>query len=61
MAMGHDIYAVTAPIVVEAAGRILAGDVRVTGTAAPGEIFNAEAFLRALSPDISSEWTDSPA
>ncbi len=61
-AAGRDIYAVTAPIVVEAAERILAGDIRATGTAAPGEIFDAEAFLRALSPEhISFEWADSPA
>lgn len=51
MAAGRDIYAVTAPIVVEAAERIMAGDTRATGTAAPGEIFDAEAFLRALSPE----------
>jgi short subunit dehydrogenase-like uncharacterized protein len=62
IAAGRDIYAVTAPIVVEAAERILAGDIQVTGTAAPGEVFDAEAFLRALSPEhISFEWTDSPA
>jgi hypothetical protein len=62
IAAGRDIYAVTAPIVVEAAARILAGDVEVAGTAAPGEIFDAEAFLRALSPEhISLEWAGSPA
>lgn len=62
IAAGRDIYAVTAPIVVEAAERILAGDIRATGTAAPGEIFDAEAFLRALSPEhLSFKWTDSPA
>lgn len=62
IAAGHDIYAVTAPIIVEAAERILAGDVKVTGTAAPGEIFDAEAFLRALSPEhISLKLEDSPA
>lgn len=51
IAAGRDIYAVTAPIVVEAVERILAGDIRVTGAAAPGEIFDAKAFLRALSPE----------
>jgi short subunit dehydrogenase-like uncharacterized protein len=62
IAAGRDIYAVTAPIVVEAAERILAGDIQVTGSAAPGEVFDAEAFLRALSPEhISLERTDSPA
>jgi hypothetical protein len=58
---GRDIYAVTAPIVVEAAERILAGETCATGAAAPGEIFDAQAFLQALSPEhISFEWTDSP-
>jgi short subunit dehydrogenase-like uncharacterized protein len=62
IAAGRDIYAVTAPIIVEAAERILAGDLRVTGTRTPGEIFNAEAFLRALSLEhISLEWAHSPA
>jgi hypothetical protein len=58
---GRDIYAVTAPIVVEAAERILAGETRATGAAASGEIFDAQALLQALSPEhISFEWTDSP-
>lgn len=62
IAAGRDIYAVTAPIVVEAAERILAGDIGVTGAAAPGEIFDAEAFLRALSPEhICFELTYSTA
>lgn len=62
LAAGRDIYAVTAPIVVEAAERILSGDIQVTGTAAPGEVFDAEAFLRALSPEhISLELIDSAA
>ena len=51
LAAGRDIYAVTAPIVVEAAERILTEHPRVTGTATPGEIFDAEDFLRALSPE----------
>lgn len=60
IARGRDIYAVTAPIVVESAERILAGETRATGVAAPGEIFDAGAFLQALAPEhISFEWTDS--
>lgn len=51
IAAGRDIYAVTAPIVVEAVERILAGDLRVSGAVTPGEIFDAEAFLRTLSPE----------
>jgi len=62
LASGRDIYAITAPIVVEAAARILGGDIQFTGTAAPGEIFDAEAFLRALSPEhISLKRAESPA
>lgn len=61
IAAGRDIYAVTAPIVVEAAQRVLAGETRATGAAAPGEIFDAQAFLQALSPEhISFESTDLP-
>lgn len=61
IAAGRDIYAVTAPIVIEAAERILAGDIQIAGTVAPGEVFDAEAFLRALAREhISFEWTDSP-
>jgi len=60
IAAGRDIYAVTAPIVVEAAERILAGDVRIAGTVAPGQIFDADAFLRTFSPEhVSFERTDS--
>ncbi|MFD9517602.1 saccharopine dehydrogenase family protein [Streptomyces sp. NPDC059979] len=49
-ASGRDIYAVTAPIVVEAATRILDGRINTTGVAAPGELFDAADFLRALDP-----------
>jgi short subunit dehydrogenase-like uncharacterized protein len=49
-ARGRDIYAVTAPIVVEAAERIAAGRIKTTGVVAPGEIFNARDFLEALEP-----------
>ncbi|MEV0991471.1 saccharopine dehydrogenase NADP-binding domain-containing protein [Streptomyces sp. NPDC049949] len=51
VARGQDIYAVTAPLVVEAVGRILDGRVKAAGlVAAPGEIFDAHAFLTALAP-----------
>ncbi|MFE2551182.1 saccharopine dehydrogenase family protein [Streptomyces sp. NPDC059355] len=51
VARGQDIYAVTAPLVVEAVVRILDGRVRTAGlVAAPGEIFDAHAFLTALAP-----------
>jgi short subunit dehydrogenase-like uncharacterized protein len=50
IAQGRDIYAVTAPIIAEAAQRILDGRVKAVGAVAPGAIFNAREFLEALSP-----------
>lgn len=55
VARGRDIYAVTAPLVVEAVDRILTGRTRTVGVASAGEIFDAPGFLRALSPHISLE------
>ena len=52
-ASGQDIYAVTAPIVVEAVERILTGRARRTGAAVLGELFDAADFLAALAPDIN--------
>lgn len=52
-ASGQDIYAVTAPLVVEAAERLLAGRTRATGLASAGAMFDAADFLRALAPDIT--------
>ncbi|MFE9552223.1 saccharopine dehydrogenase family protein [Streptomyces sp. NPDC006692] len=51
VAGGRDIYAVTAPLVVEALARILDGRCTVTGVVAAGEAFDAADFLRALTPD----------
>jgi short subunit dehydrogenase-like uncharacterized protein len=50
-ARGRDIYAFTAPLVVEAVQRILDGPTRDGGAFAPGELFNARSYLRALAPD----------
>ncbi len=50
-ATGRDIYAVTAPIVVEGAVRLLDGRHRGPGAAAPGEAFDAGAVLAALERD----------
>ena len=47
-AAGRDIYAVTAPIVVEGAVRLLDAHHRGPGAAAPGEAFDADAVLAAL-------------
>lgn len=49
-AHGRDIYAITAPIVVEAAERIVNGLTKATGVVAAGEIFDAPNFLKSLSP-----------
>lgn len=49
-AHGRDIYAVTAPLIVEALRRILDGAVR-PGVSAPGEAFDARDFLGALAPE----------
>ena len=49
-AAGRDIYAITAPLVVEAARRLIDGRAQVRGAAAPGEVFDAADFLDALSP-----------
>ncbi|KES06022.1 saccharopine dehydrogenase [Streptomyces toyocaensis] len=55
VARGRDIYAVTAPLAVEAVDRILTGRTRTTGAASAGEVFDAPDFLRALSPHITLE------
>lgn len=48
-ATGRDIYAVSAPIIVEAAERLLTGRANAKGgVASLGEIFDAADFLRAL-------------
>ncbi|MFV2176761.1 hypothetical protein ACFHW2_21505 [Actinomadura sp. LOL_016] len=55
VARGRDIYAVTAPLVVEAVDRILTGRIRTDGVASAGEIFDAPDLLRALSAHIDLE------
>ena len=50
IAQGQDIYAITAPIVVEAVQRILDGMVEERGVLAPGSIFDAMGFLQTLVP-----------
>ena len=54
VAFGRDIYAFTAPLVVEAADRILDGRARWVGTAAVGELFDARDFLASL-PELAVE------
>jgi hypothetical protein len=50
-ASGQDIYAVTAPLVVEAAERVLHPSFDRAGTLALGDAFDATDFLRALAPE----------
>jgi short subunit dehydrogenase-like uncharacterized protein len=47
---GRDIYAVTAPLVVEAAERIVMEALGRGGAVTPAELFDARAFLEALCP-----------
>ncbi|MCP2329512.1 short subunit dehydrogenase-like uncharacterized protein [Hamadaea flava] len=55
VASGQDIYAVSAPLAVEAIERILTGRIRTTGVASAGEIFDAADFLDAMSPYLTVE------
>jgi Saccharopine dehydrogenase NADP binding domain len=50
VASGRDIYAITAPIVVEAAQRVVTRHAERAGVFAAGEIFDARDFLRSLCP-----------
>lgn len=54
IATGRDIYAVTAPIVVEGAVRLLDGRYRGPGAAAPGEAFDAADVLATLERDAGA-------
>jgi short subunit dehydrogenase-like uncharacterized protein len=49
---GRDIYAVTAPIVVEGVARLLDGRHRGPGALAPGQAFDADDVLAALERDV---------
>ena len=50
VASGRDIYAVSAPLAVEAMERILTGRTRTVGVASAGAAFDAADFLRSLAP-----------
>lgn len=50
VARGRDMYAITAPIVVEATQRVVSGLVGTTGVLAAGEAFDVRDFLRSLCP-----------
>jgi hypothetical protein len=51
VASGRDIYAISAPLVVEAARRVLTGLVETPGVFTAGEAFDARDFLTSLSPE----------
>ncbi|WP_433132636.1 saccharopine dehydrogenase family protein [Micromonospora sp. CA-240977] len=53
VAAGQDIYAISAPLAVEAVDRILTGRTRTTGVASAGAVFDTPDFLRALSSHLS--------
>lgn len=55
VASGRDIYAVSAPLAVEAVHHVLTGRTRTLGVASAGAIFDAPAFLRALSAHLTLE------
>lgn len=50
VASGQDIYAISAPLVVEAAARMARPGFSGVGALAPGQAFDARDFLAALSP-----------
>jgi len=52
-ASGQDIYAVSAPLVVEAVERILAGAVRATGVVPAGAAFGPREFLHSLASHLA--------
>ncbi|MEV6909389.1 saccharopine dehydrogenase NADP-binding domain-containing protein [Amycolatopsis sp. NPDC051071] len=55
VARGQDIYAVTAPLVVEAVERVLDGRVKASGVVSAGKMFDADSFLTALAPHVTVE------
>src|SRR3954453_7189963 len=50
-ASGRDIYAISAPLVVEATQRVLSDPAHPAGVFAAGEVFDAQDVLRSLSPE----------
>jgi hypothetical protein len=52
-ATGRDIYAISAPLAVEAVQRILDGRTLTTGVASAGRLFDAPGFLAALSDGLT--------
>jgi short subunit dehydrogenase-like uncharacterized protein len=57
LALGRDIYAITAPLAVEAMQRIGDGRNKVIGVVAPGQAFDARNFLESL-PELHLVFAD---
>lgn len=55
VASGRDIYAVSAPLAVEAVARVLAGGAGPAGVRSAGELFDAGAFLGALRAHLETD------
>jgi short subunit dehydrogenase-like uncharacterized protein len=51
LATGRDIYAITAPLIVEATIRIAEGRIKKKGVVSAAEVFDATDFLKSLCPD----------
>lgn len=51
VATGRDIYAITAPLMVEATERVIGGLAHETGVVTAGEAFDARDFLKSLCPE----------
>jgi short subunit dehydrogenase-like uncharacterized protein len=51
IATGRDIYAITAPLIVEATIRIAEGMIKKKGAVSPAEVFDAADFLKSMSPE----------
>ncbi|GAA0262519.1 saccharopine dehydrogenase NADP-binding domain-containing protein [Saccharothrix mutabilis subsp. mutabilis] len=60
-ATGQDIYAISAPLAVEAVERILTGRIKATGVVSAGAAFDAPDFLKALSPHLAVRGHARPA
>ncbi|HEY0502336.1 MAG TPA: saccharopine dehydrogenase NADP-binding domain-containing protein [Lysobacter sp.] len=60
-ARGQDIYAVSAPLIVEAMERVVAGDVATPGAWSAGQAFDAGEFLASLAPEAFAVEVDALA
>ncbi|TXS54355.1 saccharopine dehydrogenase NADP-binding domain-containing protein [Streptomyces sp. t39] len=61
VASGRDIYAVSAPLAVEAVARVLGGGAGAVGVRSAGELFDAPGFLGALSAHLDTDLPDTGA